>query len=101
MEKTKLLQEHKMLKGHLAEIIDYINSEEFFNADLSKKTLAITKRSSLETYVNALSCELWGNDSMQVPNNAFSSILPTALLSMMFSSQQTPITGSSAPCSSF
>lgn len=87
MNKEKLEQEHAQLKDRLAELVDFINSEEFFRQNDVDKQLIATQRSGMEMYLNALSLRLWGNNTC---NPSMSSMLPLMLSSIMLPSFSSP-----------
>lgn len=77
MNKEQLEQEHAHVKEVLAEENDFINSEEFYKLPETKKRIHNVKKSSLETYLKALSIELWGGDDSNID---FSSLMWAGLL---------------------
>lgn len=60
---TKLQEEHAQLKQRLAEITDFINSEEYYKLSEREKKLIATQRTAMETYLLVLSTRLWGDDN--------------------------------------
>lgn len=87
MEKEKLEQEHAQLKERLAELVDFINSEEFYKQDDVDKQLIATQRSGMEMYLNALSLRLWGRNDC---NPSMSSMLPLLMSTMLMPSFSSP-----------
>ena len=67
MEREKLEQEHVQLKERLAELVDFINSEEFYKQNEVDKQLIATQRSGMEMYLNALSLRLWERVNVHRP----------------------------------
>lgn len=68
MDKEKLEQEQAELKVRLAELVDFINSEEYYKLDEREKMLLGTQRYGMEMYINSLSMRLWGE--RDVPNSS-------------------------------
>ena len=66
MDKKQLEKEHEHVKEVLAEENDFINSEEYYKLPEMKKRIHTIKKSSLETYLKALSIELWGGDEANI-----------------------------------
>ena len=66
MNKEQLEQEHAHVKEVLAEENDFINSEEYYKLPETKKRIHNVKKTSLETYLKAISVELWGGDNGSV-----------------------------------
>ena len=83
MEKEKLELEHAQLKERLAELVDFINSEEFYNQNEVDKQLIATQRSGMEMYLNALSLRLWGKNDCPP---SMSSLLPLMMSTMLIPS---------------
>ena len=83
MNNEKLEQEHAQLKERLAELVDFINSEEYYKQNEVEKQLIATQRSGMEMYLNALSLRLWGNNTY---SQNISSILPLLMSSIMLPS---------------
>ena len=77
MNKEQLEQEHAHVKEVLAEENDFINSEEYYKLTETKKRIHSVKKASLETYLKALSIELWGGENANVD---MSSLMWTGLL---------------------
>lgn len=88
MEREKLVNEHAQLKERLAELVDFINSEEYYKQSDCKKQLISTQRAGMEMYLNALSVRLWGEDNGTVPFS--SSVLPLLMSTMFLPSFSTP-----------
>lgn len=88
MNKEKLEQEHAQLKERLAELVDFINSEDYYRQNDVEKQLIATQRSGMEMYLNALSIRLWGNN--QIGNPLSSSMIGLLMSSMMLSSISSP-----------
>ena len=80
MEKEKLTLEHAQVKERLADLVDFINSEEYYKESESKKQLISMQRTGMEMYLNSLSLQLWGDDCV---NHSASSLLPL-MMSAMF-----------------
>ena len=87
MERAKLEQEHAQLKERLAELVDFINSEEFYKQNEVEKLLIATQRSGMEMYLNALSLRLWGKNEC---NPSMSSMLPLLMSTMLMPSFSSP-----------
>lgn len=66
MNKEQLEQEHAHVKEVLAEENDFVNSEEFYRLSEMQKRIHTIKKSSLETYLKALSIELWGGNEANI-----------------------------------
>ena len=81
MNREQLEKEHAHVKEVLAEVNDFINSEEFFALPELKKRIHNIKKSSLETYLKVLSIELWGSDNESID---MSSLMWAGLLGAMF-----------------
>lgn len=84
MNKEKLEQEHAQLKERLAELVDFINSADYYRQNDVEKQLIATQRSGMEMYLNALSIRLWGNN--QIGNPLSSSMIGLLMSSMMLPS---------------
>ena len=91
MGKEKLEREHAELKSRLAELVDFINSGEYYKLNEREKMLLGTQRYGMEMYINALSMRLWG--VADVPN---SSMMMSGLLASMLMPTGTPSGISSA-----
>ena len=89
MNKEKLEKEHAELKARLAELVDFINSEEYYKLPEREKTLVTTQRSGMEVYLNALSVRLWGESEC-------ASISPSSLLPLLMTTILTPSYGTSS-----
>lgn len=63
MEKTKLLQEHKVMLDSLVEKIRFINSYEFHKLDEKEKQKVVANKMANEGYLNSLSNTLWVDDA--------------------------------------
>lgn len=87
MEKEKLEQEHAQLKERLAELVDFINSEEYYKQEDVEKQLLATQRSGMEMYLNSLSLRLWGRNEC---NSSMSSMLPLLMSTMLMPSFSSP-----------
>lgn len=87
MNKEKLEQEHAQLKVSLAELVDFINSEEFYKQSEVEKQLISTQRSGMEMYLNALSLRLWGKNDC---SPSMSSMLPLLMSTMLMPSFSSP-----------
>lgn len=93
MEKKKLEQEHAQLKERLAELVAFINSEEYYKENDVEKQLIATQRSGMEMYLNALSLRLWGKNEC---NPSMSSMLPLLMSTMLM-----PTFGSPSPSATY
>ena len=79
MNREKMIEEQKDLKGKLLELVDYMNSEEFFNLSDKEKALLNSQRAGMEMYLNALTNRIYGDKEKM----EFSSgVLPLLLLGM-------------------
>lgn len=87
MEKEMLEQEHAQVKERLAELVDFINSEEFYKQNEVEKQLIATQRSGMEMYLNALSLRLWGKNDCPP---SVSSMLPLLMSTMLMPSFSSP-----------
>ena len=87
MNKEQLEKEHAHVKEVLAEENDFINSEEFYKLPEMKKRIHSVKKSSLETYLKALSIELWGGDeaNIDISSLMFAGLISAALTPSSFS----------------
>ena len=75
----ELKKEQAELKGRLVELIDVINSEEFYSLDETKRTLMMSQRAGMEIYLNSLTQQIYGPRKMDASSN----LLPLMLMSMM------------------
>lgn len=82
MNKEQLEKEHAHVKEVLAEENDFVNSKEFYELPEMLRNLHTIKKSALETYIKALSIELWGVDNTKVD---ITSLLFAGLLGAAFS----------------
>ena len=80
MNKEKLEKEHAELKERLAELVDFINSKEFFELNDVEKQIVSTQRSGMEIYVSALGLRLWGENARDA---SFPSMLPMLMSTML------------------
>ena len=89
MNKKQLEQEHAHVKKVLAEINNFINSEDYYNLPDKRKTIYNVKKSALETYLKALSTELWdeNNGSMDLSALMWTSLLGAAFAPSSFGSK--------------
>lgn len=83
----KLKLEHSEVKVRLAELVDFINSEEYYKLNDREKVVLSMQRSGMETYIKALSIRLWGNE--EVPS--YSMLMGSLLASMMVPTMPTGI----------
>ena len=90
MNKEKLEQEHAQLKERLAELVDFINSEEYYKQNDVEKQLVATQRSGMEMYLNALGIRLWGN-------NQFGNPMSSPMIGLLMSSMLFPSLSTSSP----
>ena len=93
MNNEKLEREHAQLKESLAELVDFINSEEYYRQSDVEKQLIATQRTGMETYLNALSLRLWGDTTC---SSSISSILPLLMSTMIL-----PSLGSTSPSATY
>lgn len=70
MEKEKLLQEQVQLKERLSELVNIINSEEYFKLTDGEKQLLSTQRIGMEMYLNSLNTRIWGEKQGYNPNTS-------------------------------
>ena len=85
----KLKKEQAELKERLVEVIDLINSEEYFTLDETEKSLLMSQRVGMEVYLNSLTQRIYGARKL----DASSSMLPLILMSMFnpFSSSSSSV----------
>ena len=76
IEKLKLEQEQ--LKEKLHKLIDFINSEEYYELNINEKSLLSTQRTGMEIYLNALTKRIYG-----VTEQHGDSFLPLMLTSLL------------------
>jgi len=74
----KLKKEQAELKERLVEVIDLINSEEYFTLDETEKSLIMSQRVGMEVHLNSLTQRIYGTRKLDVSN----SMLPLVLMSM-------------------
>lgn len=74
----KLKKEQAELKKRLVEVINLINSEEYFTLDETEKSLLMSQRVGMEVYLNSLTQRIYGARKLDVSN----SMLPLILMSM-------------------
>ena len=74
----ELKKEQAELKGRLVELIDVINSEEFYSLDETKRSLMMSQRAGMEIYLNSLTQQIYGPRKMDASSN----LLPLMLMSM-------------------
>lgn len=87
MDKEKLELEHAHVKERLAELVDFINSKEYYKQADKEKQLIATQRSGMEMYINALSLRLWGKSEC---SPSFSSILPLLMSTILLPTISNP-----------
>lgn len=88
MNEVKLEFEHIQLKKDLEELVDFINSADYYKLNEHEKQLIATQRCGMEIYMNALSVRLWGNgDTWQ---GCQSSVLPLLASLLFMPSLNTP-----------
>lgn len=80
MNKEKLSTQHAQLKEQLAELTDFINSEEYYKLTDHEKNLIATQRTGMEVAISAISVRLWGDKT----NTSFNPSI-FGLMSLMFS----------------
>ncbi len=87
MNREQLEKEHAHVKAVLVEENDFINSEEFYKLPEMKKSIHNVKKSSLETYLKALSIELWGgeDDNIDISSLMWAGLLGAAFTTPAFS----------------
>ena len=92
MNKEQLEQEHAHVKEVLAEECDFINSEEYYKLLETAKRIHAVKKSSLETYLKALSIELWGGDNASIDMSSlmWAGLLGAALSPSSFGGSSLP-----------
>lgn len=78
----KLKEEQRELKGKLHNVIDFMNSEEYFSISDGEKQVLNTQRAGMELYLNALTTRIYGNTDM--------SFFSSSLLPLMMGSIFTP-----------
>lgn len=82
MNREKLEKEQAELKARLAELVDFINSEEYYKLPEKEKNLIATQRSGMEVYMSAVSIRLWGSnrDRQITPSSLFGLLTSMILL---------------------
>ena len=80
MNKEKLSKQHAELKSQLADLVDFINSEEYYKQSDSEKQLIATQRAGMEMTINAMSVRLWGNQTIP---SSFSPLMMSMLGMLM------------------
>lgn len=88
IEKLKIEQEQ--LKEKLHNLIDFVNSEEYYKLDNNEKSLLNTQRAGMEVYLNALTKRIYG-----VIEQHSDSILPLIMMGLFGSPFSSPITAES------
>lgn len=87
MNKEKLSRQHAELKSQLAELVDFINSEEYYKQSDGEKQLIATQRAGMEMTINAMSVRLWGNqEGVPSINTGWMALLPMLMASSSFGS---------------
>lgn len=79
MNKEKLSTQHAQLKEQLAELTDFINSEEYYKLTDQEKNLIATQRTGMEIALSSMSVRLWGDSTKHSFNPSM-----FGLLSLMF-----------------
>lgn len=79
MNKETLSKQHAQLKEQLADITDFINSEEYYKLTDHEKNLIATQRTGMEVALSAMSFRLWGDKTRPSFNHSM-----FGLLSLMF-----------------
>lgn len=74
----KLKKEQAELKERLVEVIDLINSEEYFTLDETEKSLLMSQRVGMEVYLNSLTQRIYGARKLDIGNSMLPLILMTA-----------------------
>lgn len=74
----KLKKEQAELKERLVEVIDLINSEEYFTLDETEKSLIMSQRVGMEVYLNSLTQRIYGARKLDVSSSMLPLILMTA-----------------------
>ena len=82
----ELKREQYSLKAKLHEVIELINSEEYFTLSSREKSLISQQRTGMEIYLNALTNRLYGKDTFSMD----SSSLLFPFLTSMFSTPLSP-----------
>lgn len=77
----QLSRDHAALKAQLAELTDFINSEDFFALPDNEKSLVTTQRTGMEMALSAMSVRLWGGKTAAPFNPSM-----LGLLTLMMSS---------------
>lgn len=72
-------REQEELKKKFTELVDFINSEEYFTLSDRERKLINQQRTGMETYLNALTYRIYGEETVATD----SSILLPLMLSMM------------------
>jgi hypothetical protein len=85
----ELKQEQYDLKAKLHEVIELINSEEFYSITPREKTLITQQRAGMELYLNSLTKRIYGNDEPFCSND-------TLWLSLLMGMFSTPFSTSSS-----
>lgn len=91
MNKDKMIEEQKDLKGKLLELIDYMNSEEFFSLSENEKALLNSQRTGMEMYLNALTNRIYGEESKHDVSGSFFPLLLLGMLSGNMWGSSTPL----------
>lgn len=63
MEKKELEAEHAHVKKVLEDVNWFVNSKGFYELSYQKRQIYTAKKAALETYLKALSLELWGGET--------------------------------------
>lgn len=80
MNKEKLSTQHAQLKEQLAELTDFINSEEYYKLTDQEKNIISAQRTGMEIALSSMSVRLWGDKT----NTSFNPSM-FGLMSLMFS----------------
>lgn len=89
MNKEKLSAQHAQLKEQLAELTDFINSEEYYKLSDSEKHVIATQRTGMEITINAMSVRLWGDNRNPSFNPSMLGLLSLMMAPPSFSSPST------------
>ena len=92
MNKEKLTTQHAQLKEQLAELTDFINSEEYYKLPDQEKNVISAQRTGMEIALSSMSVRLWGDKT----NTSFNPSM-FGLLSLMFSNSFNSPTATIAP----
>lgn len=83
---TALKEEHSELKKKLLELVEFINSEEYYVLSPSEQDLISQQRSGMEMYISALTKRLYGKQDALGNGNSLWPILLYGMFSSSWSS---------------